>query len=239
MQRYWPLLWDTRCKSSMVEQDQIHFLLFSIPILFSQMILFLIAVLFHNANCLAQSILVHVAGQVLYSLLLTCQCICWGKWKRKWKWGWIIHGVEVAGTGPRLCDFLAKKIQEIHVISMGPRLCDFLAKNTRNISIGPRLSDFCAKNTRNTSIGPRLYNFLVKKYKEIQELKMSLAQGTQTMLMLNPDTLSYSDWLTHNSSGFFGVNKSSLLHTCFFFQCSGQMAQLTHPVWYSIMKAKL
>lgn len=37
---------------------------------------------------------------------------------------------------------------------------------------------------------------------------MSLAQGTQTMLMLNPDTLSYSDWLTHNSSGFFGVNKS-------------------------------
>ena len=101
--------------------------------------------------------------------------------------------MEVAGTGPRLCDFLAKKIQEIHVISMGPRLCDFLAKNTRNISIGPRLSDFCAKNTRNTSIGPRLYNFLVKKYKEIQELKMSLAQGTQTMLMLNPDTLSYSD----------------------------------------------
>ena len=128
MQRYWPLLWDTRCKSSMGEHNQIHFLLFSIPILFSQMIQFLIAVLFHNANCLAQSILVHVAGQVLYSLLLTCQCICWGKWEQKWKWGWIIYGVEVAGTGPRLCDFLAKKIQEIHVISIGPRLCDFLAK---------------------------------------------------------------------------------------------------------------
>ena len=79
---------------------------------------------------------------------------------------------------------------------------------------------------RNILIGPRPCDF------QIQELKISLAQGTQTMLMLNPDTLSYSDWLTHNSSGFFGVNKSfihlPLTHLFLFsmFRLDGS----THPL---------